>query len=388
VIRPNPSVVSRAVQVIRESSRERPADAVLREVLRGERELSAVDAREVSRAVFAYFRWFGWLDRKLSLEARIEGALEFDARFRKNPFTLPAENLRTKAVPPWLAGEMELNERWLRSLQREPMLWLRARKGQGKALAKKLGSARCRERALPKALVYEGSKNLFETEQFQLGEFEIQDIASQLVGVLCNPKPGETWWDACAGEGGKTLHLSDLMENQGLIWATDRAEWRLERLKQRAARAKAFNYRSALWDGGPEPPTKTPFNGVLVDAPCSGVGTWQRNPHARWATTSQDVKELTAGQKRLLAHAAPSVEPGGKLVYSVCTLTRAETAEVVLDFNGAHSEFEPLRLHDPRLAKEFGSAHPGTATLTIWPYDWGGNGMFVAAWRRKPADSV
>jgi len=388
VIRQKPNVLSRAVEVIRESSRERPADAVLREALRGERELSAVDAREVSRAVFAYFRWFGWLDRKLPLEVRIERALEFDARFRKAPFTLPAENLRTKAVPAWLAAEMDLNERWLRFLQREPRLWLRARKGQGRALAKRLRNARCRERALSEALVYEGSKNLFETEEFQSGAFEIQDITSQLVGVLCNPKPGETWWDACAGEGGKTLHLSDLMENQGLIWATDRADWRLEKLKQRAARAKAFNYRSALWDGGPELPMKTPFDGVLVDAPCSGVGTWQRNPHARWTTTLQDVKELAAVQKRLLAHVAPGVKPGGKLVYSVCTLTRAETAEVVLDFNGAHSEFEPLRLHDPRLAKEFGSAHPGTATLTIWPYVWGGNGMFVAAWRRKPVDSV
>jgi 16S rRNA (cytosine967-C5)-methyltransferase len=388
VIHPKPRVVNLAVRVIRESSREQPADAVLREVLRAECELVATDAREVSRAVFAYFRWFGWLERKLSPEARIDVALEFDARFRRNPFTLPAENLRAKAVPAWLAAEMDLSERWLRSLQREPDLWLRARKGQGRALAKKLGNARCRERALPEALAYAGNKNLFETEAFQTGEFEIQDIASQLVGVLCEPRPGETWWDACAGEGGKTLHLSDLMENQGLIWATDRADWRLEKLKQRAARAKAFNYRSTLWEGDPELPTNTRFDGALVDAPCSGVGTWQRNPHARWTTTPRDVRELAAVQKKLLAHAAPAVKPGGKLVYSVCTLTRAETAEVVAEFSTAHPEFETMTLHDPRLAEKFGGALPGAPALTVWPYDWGGNGMFIAAWRRKPTASV
>lgn len=381
-------VIRIAASVIAQSGRERAADALLRDVLRDGRESSPLDAREVSRAVFAYFRWFGWLERKLSLEARIEVALDTDARFRKNPFTLPTEGLRAKAVPAWLAGEMDLKERWLRSLQREPLLWLRARRGQGRALAKKLGDAHCRKCALPEALVYEGSKNLFETEEFKTGAFEIQDVASQLVGVLCAPRPGETWWDACAGEGGKTLHLSDLMENQGLIWATDCAEWRLEKLKQRAARAKAFNYRTALWDGGAALPTKSLFDGVLVDAPCSGVGTWQRNPHARWTTTPQDVKELAALQQGLLAHVAPAVKPGGWLIYSVCTLTRAETTELVAAFDGAHPEFEPLLLRDPSLERRFGRALPSMATLTVWPYDWGGNGMFIAAWRRKPANLV
>jgi 16S rRNA (cytosine967-C5)-methyltransferase len=377
-----------AAGVVAQSSRARPADAVLREVLRGERELSAVDARGVSRMVFAYFRWFGWLDRKLPLETRIESALEFDARFQKNPFTLPAENLRAKAVPAWLAGEMELNERWLRSLQREPLLWLRARKGQGKALAKKLGHARRRERDVPEALVYEGAKDLFQTEEFRAGEFEIQDIASQLVGWLCDPKPRETWWDACAGEGGKTLHLSELMENTGLIWASDRAEWRLEKLKRRAARAKVFNYRCAAWDGGADLPTKTQFDGVLVDAPCSGVGTWQRNPHARWTTTLADVRELAEVQKRLLAHVAPSVKPGGRLVYAVCTLTRAETEEVTRAFSEHQPAFEPLPLSLPASQKENGRALTSAATMTIWPQDWSGNGMFVAAWKRKQPGSV
>ena len=108
-----------------------------------------------------------------------------------------------------------------------------------------------------------------------------------------------------------------------------------------------------------------------MDAPCSGVGTWQRNPHARWTTNLQDVTELAAIQKRLLAHAAPSLKPGGKLIYAVCTLTRSETSEVAADFNSRFPDFEPL------IQDEF------SGTRLIWPRDLDGNGMFIAGWRRK-----
>src|SRR6185369_226103 len=130
-------------------------------------------------------------------------------------------------------------------------------------------------------------------------------------------------------------------------WASDRAEWRLKHLKRRTARAKAFNYRAALWNGGAKLPTKTKFDGVLLDAPCSGVGTWQRNPHARWTTTLEDVKELAAVQKQLLANVAPSVKPGGKLVYAVCTLTKSETTEVMEDFEKRFPEFKAVTVKNP-----------------------------------------
>jgi 16S rRNA (cytosine967-C5)-methyltransferase len=153
----------------------------------------------------------------------------------------------------------------------------------------------------------------------------------------------------------------------------------LKNLKRRAGRAKAFNYRAVPWDGGAKLPTKTKFDGVLVDAPCSGVGTWQRNPHARWTTTLPDVKELAVIQKQLLANAAPSVKPGGKLIFAVCTLTRAETTEVVTDFNAKFApEFELMNL--PEI---FSGGQQTAPTKTIWPQDLGGNGMFIAGWRRK-----
>jgi 16S rRNA (cytosine967-C5)-methyltransferase len=192
------------------------------------------------------------------------------------------------------------------------------------------------------AFRYTGSRDLYLTDGFQRGQFEIQDLASQLVGWACNPQPGETWWDACAGEGGKMLHLADLMQNKGLIWVSDRSMRRLKILKQRAARSGVFNYRAVPWNGGPQPPTRTRFDGILVDAPCSGVGTWQRNPHARWTISPTDVRELAAVQRQLLDHVVGALKPGGRLIYAVCTLTRAETSRVAAEFSRSHPELEPV----------------------------------------------
>lgn len=370
-----------AAEVIRTASREKPADAALREVLKEFRDLPPFDSREVSSLVFLYYRWHGWTRDERGVDAKMRLARRLDERFRANPASFPTSELRAKAVPEWTATQMEASDEWLRSLQSGTRLWLRAKRGRGKTLVGKLGQARTL--VLPDAVVYEGEEDLFRSPEFHAGEFEIQDIASQMVGLICDPKPGETWWDACAGEGGKLLHLSDLMQNKGLIWASDRAAWRLQKLKRRTARAKAFNYRSVAWDGGEKRPTKTKFDGVLVDGPCSGIGTWQRNPQARWTTTEQDVQELAEAQKKLLANVAGVVKPGGKLIFSVCTLTRKETSEVVDEFNRTQTEFEPLAFSIETLGEEKSRALSSAATLTIWPHDFGGNGMFVAAWRRK-----
>ncbi|MBW8864082.1 MAG: RsmB/NOP family class I SAM-dependent RNA methyltransferase [Verrucomicrobia bacterium] len=358
-------------RIVAACSRERPADQVLREHLKADRSLMPSDAQAISQTVFNYFRWRGWLDASLPLNRQIRQARELAQKFAAAPESFDDADLVARVAPEWLRAEMEISPAWARAIQAEPKLWLRAQPGQGGALAQRLGAAKL-SKEMPDAVHYKGEEDLFQREEFHAGEFEIQDIASQAVGWVCAPQPGETWWDTCAGEGGKTLHLSALMQNKGLIWASDRAEWRLKSLKRRAARAKVFNFRAVPWNWDAKPPTKTKFDGILVDAPCSGVGTWQRNPHARWTTDLQDVQELAAIQKRLLAHAAPSVKPGGKLFYAVCTLTRSETTDVVADFNAKlGAEFEPLVQENL------------DATKFIWPDDLDGNGMFIAGWRRK-----
>ena len=365
-----------AASVILRANAQHAADAVLREELKSSK-LAPEQNRKITSLVFSYYRWFGWLDANESLLQQLRLCQKLNEDWSRSPSQFSDEQLLQKAVPAWIWEHMPKTVEYVRALQAEPKLWLRARGGQGASVASELGHCeRPFPEILPDTLEFRGSNDLFRTRAFLDGIFEIQDLSSQWVGVLSDPKPGETWWDACAGEGGKLLHLSSLMGNKGLIWASDRAEWRLKRLKRRTARAQVFNYRSATWDGGPKLPTRTMFNGVLVDAPCSGVGTWQRNPHARWTTTARDIQELSELQKKLLAHAAKGVKGGGKLIYSVCTLTNAETEEVAKDFETRHPSFSRLELARPLGEKEVGRCW-------LWPQDLGGNGMFIAAWKRN-----
>ncbi|HEY3756677.1 MAG TPA: RsmB/NOP family class I SAM-dependent RNA methyltransferase [Opitutaceae bacterium] len=363
--------LNHAARVLGEITPELPADAALRRHFGVHRRLGARERRAVSRSVFVYFRWLNWLPPRESRQRQLAAALDFQARFNTHPASIKTEALAARAVPEWAAAEFELSADYLRSLQRDPVLWLRARPGQAAALAARLGHSvpfPAGEKLAPAepgtppwdALKYEGAQDLFLTDEFHAGEFEIQDLASQWVGLVADPQPGETWWDRTAGEGGKTLHLADLMRNRGVVWATDRSARRLAVLQRRASRAKLFNIRVA-----DQAPRGAIFDGILVDAPCSGAGTWQRNPHARWTTTARDVAELAAVQTELLNGAASRVKPGGKLIYAVCTLTRSETAAIAQAFAAAHPDYEPA------------------GDRLLYPQTFGSNGMFVAAWRRK-----
>jgi 16S rRNA (cytosine967-C5)-methyltransferase len=372
-IRMNLSLMKIAAAIVEQSDKDHPADRVLRDAL-ARRKLTRSEAREITRGVFAYYRWHGWLDAHQPLPSRIAQARQLQSEWTRDPSTIADGEITSRAVPAWIGVQLDLTPAWARALQSEPPLFLRAKRGTSDDLARQLGD--CQRGPLPDSLVYCGTKDLFRTPEFHSGQFEIQDINSQAVGLICDPKPGQTWWDACAGEGGKTLHLSSLMQNKGLIWATDRSTRRLELLKRRAGRAGVFNYRVAPWIGIDRLPTRTRFDGVLVDAPCSGVGTWHRNPHARWTTTLDDVLELAEIQQQLLARAAVSVKPGGKLIYAVCTLTKAETTDVTSRFERDFPMFAPMPLPSP-----FGGST--LARHLFWPQTHGGNGMFVAAWIRN-----
>ncbi|HZL46988.1 MAG TPA: RsmB/NOP family class I SAM-dependent RNA methyltransferase [Opitutaceae bacterium] len=396
--------LNRAARILALVSPRDPVDVVLRRELAPRRDLPPAERRGIVQAIAAYFRWLGWLDPDASPQRRVEAALEMQARFDANPTAFKPETLAARAVPEWLKAELEaVPVEWLRQLQRDPPLWIRVRQRFADSLPQALGD--CIAASLPSTLDlrlstafrYTGAQDLFLTEPFQRGQFEIQDLASQVVGHACAPAASETWWDAFAGEGGKTLHLADLMQNKGLIWASDRSVRRLQVLKKRAARAEVFNYRTVAWNGGPQPPTKTRFDGVLVDAPCSGVGTWQRHPQARWTVSPADVRELTRVQQQLLDHVAGSVKPGGRLVYSVCTLTRAETRDVVSRFSTTHPEFAPIPVFPNASSGKPGAASPSpgpegvapvpdvspATSVLLWPHELNANGMFIAAWRKQ-----
>ena len=363
------------ISAVLAAAEKKRADVALRETLR-EAQLHPEEKSQVTHLVFSYYRWLGWLDTKKNLRAQLEHLNELTEAFAARPGSFSDQELIDRGVPKWAQEVIPVSGAMLREFQHEPRLWLRARPGTSKELAAKLKNT-VPHAEVADALCYQGKEDLFRTSLFHEGRFEVQDLSSQVVGLVCGPTPGQTWWDVCAGEGGKTLHLCDLMQNKGTVWASDPAEWRLANLKRRAARAKLFNYRLAPWAHKDHLPTKTKFDGILVDAPCSGTGTWGRNPQARWTTTMQDVTELAELQRGILEKIAGSVKLGGRLVYAVCTLARPETVDVVESFTTAHPEFQPVEIVNPARPSQNG------VRLELLPHEVEANGMFLAAWRRK-----
>jgi len=195
------------------------------------------------------------------------------------------------------------------------------------------------------ALGLTGPLGVYELDCYREGRVDIQDLASQGIGRAVDPVPGQMVWDCCAGAGGKSLQLAAALGGRGAIHATDLYETKLEDLRRRARRAGVANVRTAVWDGhtppdfGREITTRGGFDRVLVDAPCSGSGTWRRNPDGRLRFADSQLEPLARVQAELLAIVAPAVVPGGLLVYATCSWFRAENEDVVARFLAAASGF-------------------------------------------------
>lgn len=194
----------------------------------------------------------------------------------------------------------------------------------------------------PWGIRIQGRENITQTKAFQEGLIEVQDEGSQLIVHLMAPAPGQSVIDLCAGAGGKTLALAALLENKGRIVATDTAGWRLKRTKERLKRAGASNVELREISGTTDKwlkRQKERFDHVLVDAPCSGSGTWRRNPDQKWTITPQDITELTELQRNLLAKGASLTKPGGSLVYATCSLFCEENEDIAHAFLKEHPDF-------------------------------------------------
>ena len=195
----------------------------------------------------------------------------------------------------------------------------------------------------PNALKLKERANVFQTEAFKNGAFEVQDASSQLVAEFLDVKPGMRVVDACAGAGGKTLHIASLMENKGQIIALDIYGNKLNELKRRAKRNGAFNIETRVIET-----TKVvkklydKADRVLIDAPCSGLGVLRRNPDAKWKLQPEFIEEIKKTQQEILQQYSRMVKPGGQLVYATCSIFPSEnqnqveaflTSEVGKDFN-------------------------------------------------------
>ncbi len=229
--------------------------------------------------------------------------------------------------------------------------------------------------ALPGAVELLAEADITKTKSFLAGLVEVQDLGSQLILASAAITPGGRWLDACAGAGGKALQLAALLGPTGHIDAFDIRASALRELQIRAQRARLSNIAIL-----PAAPTAH-YDGVLVDAPCSGTGTWRRAPHLKWTTTPAQVTAAAAQQLALLTQYAALVRPGGQLIYATCSLSRFENEDVITDFLATHPAFKP---EPPTPARAFGfTPDPTTGGLTILPAKHNTDGFFVATLRRS-----
>jgi 16S rRNA (cytosine967-C5)-methyltransferase len=227
------------------------------------------------------------------------------------------------------------------------------------------------------------------TAAYTAGLIEVQDEGSQLIALLTDAKPGMRVVDLCAGAGGKTLALAATMENRGRITACDVSAPRLEGAGKRLARAGIDNAETHLLGPGDRWGKRRAgqFDRVLVDAPCTGTGTWRRNPDARTRTGPADLAELTAKQHEILAIGAELVRPGGRLVYATCSLLPEEDEAQVERFLAEHTDFSPLPLAEAwaEAALRWPGLGPVPAAgpfLLTSPARHGTDGFFAAILRR------
>jgi 16S rRNA (cytosine967-C5)-methyltransferase len=242
----------------------------------------------------------------------------------------------------------------------------------------------------PWGLRLEGKPALGKLDAFARGAVEVQDEGSQLLALLLDAKRGEMVVDFCAGAGGKTLAIGATMRNTGRLYAFDTSAHRLDALKPRLARSKLSNVHPAAIAHERDERIKRlagKIDRVIVDAPCSGLGTLRRNPDLKWRQSPQSVQEMSVKQGAILQSAARLLKPGGRLVYATCSLLPQENEAIAQAFSQANPEFSLLAVGEllgqlklDNAANLCSGGEGGLDYLRLWPHRHGTDGFFAATW--------
>ena len=245
----------------------------------------------------------------------------------------------------------------------------------------------------PWGLRIAGKPALNKNEAFLKGEFEVQDEGSQLLAMLVDAKRGEMVVDFCAGAGGKTLAIGASMRSTGRLYAFDTSAHRLDSFKPRMARSGLSNVHPAAIAHERDERVKRlsgKIDRVLVDAPCTGMGTLRRNPDLKWRQNLQSVEEMAVKQTAILQSAARLVKSGGRLVYATCSVLPQENESIASAFSLANPDFEPLDVGEVLLGLKVADAaslcHGGDNNqlyLRLWPHRHHTDGFFAAVWVKK-----
>lgn len=379
----------RLLEALRGRWRRDPAlPRVIQGLLAGERSFGSRDRRLYRELIYATLRHLPWIEPWLDTDpaeavrrvAWLAAETPATARFRSELATgQPPSGDRRELLPTWFEAHQPrlfVDPELEFQLRRAPM-WLRvqADPGQRDEVEAEFAGRGWTWRTsamLPDTLELQGEVDVTQTDSWRAGLVEVQDLGSQLLLEAVGVEPGGRWLDLCAGAGGKSLQLARLLGPGGNVSAHDIRGEALEELQRRAERARLRNIRLLR-----AAPSGAGFDAVLVDAPCSGSGTWRRAPHLKWTTTPELVAARADLQRRLLVQAAALVRPGGRLIYATCSLSRVENEDVVAAFLAATPDFsaEPPR-------RDFGCPRAGDGLL-ILPSRHDTDGFFVAALRRR-----
>ena len=309
-----------------------------------------------------------WKQLESTPERRIKGRFDELSKIRKY----------RESFPDWLdeLGEKALgNELWTKessalNKQAEVILRTNTLKTSKNTLKKALADENIETISLPEyenALKLTERKNVFTTETFKDGLFEVQDASSQLVAPFLDVAPGQRVVDACAGAGGKTLHLASLMQNKGQLIAMDIYESKLKKLKVRARRNGVHNMETRVIENSKViKKLHEKADRVLLDAPCSGLGVIRRNPDSKWKLEPEFLERIKGVQQDILQRYSKMVKPGGKLVYATCSILPEENSEQVQTF----------------MDSEAGNAFEFVKEQNIYASEHGYDGFYMALLQR------
>ena len=410
----------------------RPADQVASFYFKTRRYIGSKDRRWIAESVWRVLRRKARLDWLLNsidvtpIDARarvladlvVEGGALPDAEMFQGPHaaTPPDEQDRRmmgrlhkhsmfhRDMPAWVKGEYpEWMEPKLRQVFGDDLLremgamrdeapldlrvnTLKANREQAVAALAAQGIAATPTPHSPLGLRLARRLALVEVAAWRSGLVEVQDEGSQLVALLADVKPGMAVVDYCAGAGGKTLAMAAAMGNSGRLIACDVAEWRVDRAQDRLRRAGVHNVTRRVISGESDKWIKRnakAFDRVLVDAPCSGSGTWRRNPDAKWHFTPEDLAEIVASQSVILKSAARLVKPGGRLIYATCSLFHEENEAQVEAFLAANPDYRAVPVATVWEQNAPTSCPVSGQWLRLSPMSHGTDGFFCAVLERQ-----
>ena len=352
------AIVGATTQIFETNQR---ADRVIEQVLKSDKRWGARDRGFVAENVYEIVRW--WRLLQFVMPANSPHLDLFAAWQILKGNTLPdwpefqhinlcaiqaacAEAQKTRkireSIPDWLdeIGVTELGKWWdeeLSALNHTAPAILRVNtlKSDLQTLQTALKNAGIETDTLanvPQALVLREKKNVFQTEFFKNGWFEVQDAGSQLIAPFLDVRPGMRVIDACAGAGGKTLHLAALMQNKGQLIAMDIEDWKLQELRRRARRNGVSNVEARLIEAKTIKRLRASADRLLLDVPCTGLGVLRRNPDTKWKLQPDFLTQIRATQYEILVNYSQMVKSGGQMVYATCSILPSESEQQVQRF--------------------------------------------------------